>query len=404
LLEQPLNKINTGIGVTPVSERYQYQNDPSGSQTLKFASQSFSKSEVEQADLSKSGQDLIDTGISVIPVSQEYGYLSDTGISVTPVSDRDESHRDTSVGRSTVLTDTSIPKIPASRRHRHQPDTGINKRPETGFFPVPNEIADRLLPLLSAEEFKVYFRLYRLSHGFHRNTCFVGYSALARSTSLGIATVKRVVPRLASMGLVRVVNSINTRDVKGTTYEVDTVINETPVSARYRSQPDTSISVSPNKHDDHDHDLKKTDHRQSAPPVENSGGRADGTMTIISDLYRELTGNSWTEFDERQFQEISHLDPEKTTEAMRAIHSRAGQPIGTFAYFVKGIRAELSPQGRQSKALLKQRYEKLARELAANRVGANDAKPSDLVDTFKNRCLQDGLHWNDDLANEVLGL
>src|SRR5262249_49952999 len=82
--------------------------------------------------------------------------------------------------------------------------------PERNYTKVPNVVLDKLESLLDPYEFKVYMRLFRLSHGFRTNQCTVGYHALAQGCSLSIRHIKRVVPQLIARGLVEILEVHNT--------------------------------------------------------------------------------------------------------------------------------------------------------------------------------------------------
>ena len=76
------------------------------------------------------------------------------------------------------------------------------KSPVRGYTKIPNAVLDELLQTLSAPEQLVYLRLFRLSHGFDRDTCSVGYITLGKATNQGRATVMRAVDRLVHRRLV----------------------------------------------------------------------------------------------------------------------------------------------------------------------------------------------------------
>lgn len=78
------------------------------------------------------------------------------------------------------------------------PITGTVK----GYTSVPNTIWDELLRTLPVAEQAVYLRLYRLSRGWQRETCSVGYRGLATATNLGKNTAIRCVEKLIAKGLV----------------------------------------------------------------------------------------------------------------------------------------------------------------------------------------------------------
>jgi hypothetical protein len=83
------------------------------------------------------------------------------------------------------------------------PLTGTPPTPtRRGYTQVPNAVLDDVLPTLTAPEQLVYLRLYRLSYGFGRASCSVGYAKLAKTTNLGRNTVIRAVGQLEAKGLV----------------------------------------------------------------------------------------------------------------------------------------------------------------------------------------------------------
>jgi hypothetical protein len=109
--------------------------------------------------------------------------------------------------RDSVVT-TSIPKksIPAVSIPKVSiPATttpSIPVEPPTDkFVRAGNWLWDFLPSLLSPTEWVVYAHLYRLTVGFNRSDCVIGYGGLAERTGLGKATVVRHVARLRELGL-----------------------------------------------------------------------------------------------------------------------------------------------------------------------------------------------------------
>jgi hypothetical protein len=75
--------------------------------------------------------------------------------------------------------DTSAKSAPVQSEHQYI-------EPESHYLKVPNDVIDRLMPLLGSSEFKVYLRLFRLSHGFRQVECLVGYGALSSACGLSL--------------------------------------------------------------------------------------------------------------------------------------------------------------------------------------------------------------------------
>jgi hypothetical protein len=193
--------------------------------------------------------------------------------------------------------------------------------------------------------------------------------------------------------MIRQIETINSKDVKGTTYEVcfsEEISDQPQASHEHRSKIYTGAKTEPNKDMDHD-DLKNTNHRH----VE--------TRTSIIRLYEQLTGRTWTTADWKSLDQISGISDDRLEFLMRTIHNRAGNTIGSFAYFAKAILTEEAGPPQMSRAALKRKYEQFVKEIRSIHVGSNEWDPSDMVFLLKTKCSREGISWNDDVANEVLG-
>ena len=122
-------------------------------------------------------------------------------------------------------------------------------------------------------------------------------------------------------------------------------------------------------------------------------------------IYQSLTGKTWTKTDQAAYEKVKHLSIEQLDQLMRTIHNRSTEVIGSFAYFAKSILAETaSGKENRSRAALKKKLEKMVAEVRALHAGTQNYQISDLIYDLKNRCAREGLIWNDDVANELLGL
>src|SRR5262249_35019609 len=65
-----------------------------------------------------------------------------------------------------------------------------------GELRMHKPIVDSLLPTLEPAAALVYLRLYRLSHGYRKNTCLVGLQKLATATNTSQRTVQRAIEYL----------------------------------------------------------------------------------------------------------------------------------------------------------------------------------------------------------------
>lgn len=106
-----------------------------------------------------------------------------------------------------------------------------------GHLRLPNIIVDHLYQLLDLQERSVYEQLYRLSHGYGKSTCRIGYPQLAVRSGMGRTAVIQTVERLVKKGLIaRVGTAIGGRKEQGSEYWV---------SAPGSSVPDRPSADSP---------------------------------------------------------------------------------------------------------------------------------------------------------------
>ena len=112
-----------------------------------------------------------------------------------------------------------------------------------GHLRLPNIIIDHLYQLLDLQERSVYEQLYRLSHGYGKSTCRIGYPQLAVRAGMGRTATIQTVERLVKKGLiVRVGTSIGGRKEQGSEYWVSG-----PGSPGPGSPPPDSPGAEPNK-------------------------------------------------------------------------------------------------------------------------------------------------------------
>ena len=112
-----------------------------------------------------------------------------------------------------------------------------------GHLRLPNIIVDHLFQLLDLQERSVYEQLYRLSHGYGKPTCRIGYPQLAVRSGMGRTAVIQTVERLVKKGLIaRVGTAIGGRREQGSEYWVSAPGSPVPDS------PSTDSSgAEPNK-------------------------------------------------------------------------------------------------------------------------------------------------------------
>jgi len=251
------------------------------------------------------------------------------------------------------------------------------------FTKIPNASFDKLIASLDPYEFKVYFRLYRLSHGFHQNHCFLGYASLSKGCSLSNRHLKRIIPKLVSRGLVKVLKVYNEGKNKGTLYEISTGDQQSPVTHRHRGPAVTGDQQSPNKEDD---DLKDISHHQRE------------TMTI----YQELTHNKWKKADNRAYQKIKDVPIEKIEAAIHSASQRAASRPNSLSYFIKEI-SNLAQPSAQSRTQRKKTLEKIIQQVEQTHLGQQQYSFSEFREDVKLECGRTGKPFDSDLFNEIIG-
>lgn len=122
-----------------------------------------------------------------------------------------------------------------------------------GHTELPHRYSDHLAPLLSPDEQAVYAQLYRLSWGFHSETCFITNPRLSERSNVPLTTMKRVVQKLESKGLIeKVERKFGAHHEQGIVYRVPALDRRSTVG-----QPTTDHNKIRNK---------ETSKRVAAPP------------------------------------------------------------------------------------------------------------------------------------------
>lgn len=106
-------------------------------------------------------------------------------------------------------------ETPAIAQHAIAPDT---------FTRIPNGILDRVLPTLSPYDQLVLLRLYRLSRGFGKEECTVGYQTLAVACNMSARQAQISVERLILAGWIERVDMVQggqSRQGRGSVYRVN---------------------------------------------------------------------------------------------------------------------------------------------------------------------------------------
>jgi DNA-binding Lrp family transcriptional regulator len=119
-----------------------------------------------------------------------------------------------------------------------------------GHLRLPNIIVDHLFQLLDLQERSVYEQLYRLSHGYGKPTCRIGYPQLAVRSGMGRTAVIQTVERLVKKGLIaRVGTAIGGRKEQGSEYWVSapgSPVPDSPSAGSSGAEPNKIKAVKEN--------------------------------------------------------------------------------------------------------------------------------------------------------------
>lgn len=310
---------------------------------------------------------------------------------VTPASAPKVDREDTGANLTPVPVGTVSKLAPVSKTQ----GSGDLRRP--GYLKIPNEILDQVLPSLDPSEAVVFLRLYRLSFGFNQPTCTVGLAGLMRACNLSENTCRRALRRLIELGTIRQLEVVNTKEVKGTTYQIETGANLRPVSNPNRSQSDTGVTVTPNKDDDDDFDdSKQNNHHQSAAALDDDSAH----LRELKSAYCQLTSNTWLPSDTETYTQnsIAAVPVSLAIDIMRGVKQRCGGRINSFNYFVKEILKGPDSGNRQYQRRALTKIMKRVRDL---RVGAHNYGIADFVFDVKEACAREGVIFDNDLFNSL---
>ncbi len=134
------------------------------------------------------------------------------------------------------VPDSSVPDSPAVNLWSSLPQV-------EGHLRLPNIIIDHLYQFLDLQERSVYEQLYRLSHGYGKSICRIGYPQLAIRSGMGRTAVIQTVERLVKKGLIaKAGTAIGGRKEQGSEYWVSA-----PGSPIPDSPPAGSPGTEPNK-------------------------------------------------------------------------------------------------------------------------------------------------------------
>ena len=126
----------------------------------------------------------------------------------------------TSASRTVVSQSTVSPPSSAwVQILADHPQVQLQVSPASNFTKLDNDVSDYLTPLQSIYEQVVYYRMYRLSWGYQRNACLIGYRHLAKDCGISKSSVRRAITGLIDKGHIQELETRNEK-LKGTIYRV----------------------------------------------------------------------------------------------------------------------------------------------------------------------------------------
>ena len=88
-----------------------------------------------------------------------------------------------------------------------------------GFLAILNDVVDGVLPTLEPIEQVVLLRLYRLTRGFQKETCDIGFGALAKQCNIARSRAQESVKKLIALGHVQQLST--GKQQGGNTYKIN---------------------------------------------------------------------------------------------------------------------------------------------------------------------------------------
>src|SRR5438093_3028943 len=304
-----------------------------------------------------------------------------------------------------------------------------------GELRVPNTINFSIFPTLNPVAKAVYYQLFLLSHGFRRDTCVVGLAKLAKLVLMSQRKVQDTITYLETRGLIKRLRTILGGPSKGSVYEVPLPATDTAPGATVAGSADVAgdatvappATVAPettvardatNKYDDDDLKRKSSskgqkfatdgdpvenleDHSCAAEPRERHEN-ADRHFALVRAAYERATGNRWRKSDSEAYNEngLKKVPAEKIISALEAVARRTPAKINSFKYFVREIVTLRDPRNR---AWQKKQLEKIVRRIRDSSVGRTDYSQIDFVEDVKCACAREGLPFDNDIFNELVG-
>lgn len=123
------------------------------------------------------------------------------------------------IPQQTIVRENSLSQKPIARQVS---DRKKVVDPTKGYYPIFNDISDRLIPELQLDPYEqaVLQRLYRLSRGWKKEECEVGLGTLAKQCVMSRSQVQRSITKLIEKDLIENLGSTKKGGKEGNRYRV----------------------------------------------------------------------------------------------------------------------------------------------------------------------------------------
>jgi hypothetical protein len=295
-----------------------------------------------------------------------------------------------------------------------------------GELRVPNMLNFRLFPTLDPFAKAVYYQLFLLSYGFHKDTCLINLPTLARFVLMSQRKVQNTIVYLESRGLVRRLGSRLGGKKRGNYYQVLIPESVPPNSPNIPPEncdeneidcmaPDATVARGATIENDDDIKIKNKSSSKGqeteigVKPVENhtcaaaprEKETAEQDFFLVREAYEKATGNRWNQSDSEAYEQnkIGDVSAAQIVSVLDAVARRTPPKINSFKYFVKEITAKPDSHNR---AWQKKRLEKIVHKIRDISVGSSGFSMADFVEDVKCSCAREGVLFENDLFNELV--
>jgi hypothetical protein len=195
---------------------------------------------------------------------------------------------------------------------------------------------------------------------------------------------------------------------------------ESPVEIRMAPHatvaPDASVAPHANNKEDDD-DFKKQSSSKGGKPLsmvnpngDHSGAAArrekktpgNPDVVRVRTAYEKATGNQWSNSDTETYEKhgLGQMPADKIVSVLEAVLQRIPTKINSFRYFIKEI---LAVPERRNRAWQKNQLEKIVRKIRDSSVGRAGYSGIDFLQDVKCACAWEGIVFNDDIYNKLVG-